>query len=238
MWAYFMGTGLVEPVDDMLAGTSKSSHPKLLDMLAREFAEHQFDLKFLIQAITASQAYQLTSAGARDAEDDPTLFARMTLRGLTAEQLFDSVAQATGYRDAGGDDNLLTGLFGGARSARAEFLTKFASTDRPVDAETSILQALTLMNGKVTAAATSLERSETLAAVIDAPFLTTAQRIETLYLATLSRKPTKKELDRAVKFVDDAVEEAKTEDKPKAGNEALADVFWALMNSPGFLLNH
>jgi hypothetical protein len=234
MWAYFLGTGLVEPVDDMAGGSSKSSHPELLDELARDFAEHQFDLKYLIRAITATRAYQLSSAGAGD-EDDPTLFARMPLRGLTAEQLFDSVAAATGYRDSGGDDGQLASLFGGNRSARSEFLTKFAPSERPVDAETSILQALSLMNGKVTAAATTLEKSETLAAIADAPFLTTPQRIEALYLATLTRKPEKKELDRAVKFVEEAVKDAKDKNER---NNALADVFWALLNSPEFILNH
>ena len=57
----------------------------------------------------------------------------MPLRGLTAEQLFDSVAMATGYRDSGGGDDLLSGLLGGNRSARSEFLTRFAPSDRPTD---------------------------------------------------------------------------------------------------------
>ncbi len=235
MWAYFLGTGLVEPVEDMVGGAGKGNHPELLDLLAREFAEHQFDLKFLIRAITASRAYQLTSAGPKDGDDDPSLFARMPLRGLTGEQLFDSVAQATGYRDTG-DDNTLAGLLGGNRSARSEFLNRFAPGERAVDAETSILQALSLMNGKVTAAATTLERSETLAAITDAPFLNTGQCVESLYLAALARKPTKKELDRAVKFVEDAAKDAK--DARAARNNALADVFWVLLNSPEFILNH
>jgi hypothetical protein len=239
-WAYFFGTGLVEPVDEMVGANSTANHPELLDLLAREFAEHRFDLKFLIRALTATRAYQTTSAG--KGPDDPTLFARMPLRGLTAEQLFDSVAMATGFRDAGGNDNLLAGLLGGNRSARTEFLTKFANpSERPVEAQTSILQALSLMNGRVVADATSLERSETLAAVVDAPFLSTAERIETLYLATLSRKPQPKELDRAVRFVQDAVKEAEGKDRAgrdAAYNHALADVFWALLNSSEFILNH
>jgi hypothetical protein len=102
------------------------------------------------------------------------------------------------------------------------------------------LQALSLMNGKVIAAATSLEHSETLAALVDAPFLTPAGRIEALYLATLSRKPEAKELDRAVKFVQDAVQKAKDSEAARrtASSNALADVFWALLNSPEFVLNH
>jgi hypothetical protein len=255
LWAHFLGTGLVEPVDEMVGASSKASHPELLDLLAREFAAHQFDLKFLIRALMASQVYQRTSAaipltptplppGERsrgEGQDDPTLFARMPLRGLTPEQLFDSVAMATGYRDSGVGDDLFSGLTGGSRSARSEFLTKFAPSERPTEVQTSILQALSLMNGKVIANATTLERSETLAAVADAPFATTAQRIETLYLATLSRPPDARELDRAVRFIQDAQKRANAHDEKArhaADCQALADLFWALLNSPEFVLNH
>jgi hypothetical protein len=234
LWAYFLGTGLIEPVDEMVGSASTPSHPELVDLLAKEFAAHKFDVKFLIRAITSTRAYQRTSARAHKSQDDPTLFARMPLRGLTAEQLFDSVALATGYRDSGGGDDLLSGILGGNRSARSEFLTKFTASERAVEAQTSILQALTFMNGKVIADATSLRRSETLAAVVDAPFASTAERLETLYLATLSRRPSAKELDRAVRFVRDAMKDA----SPAAYGDALSDVFWALLNSAEFRLNH
>jgi len=149
------------------------------------------------------------------------------------------VAMATGFRDAGGGgDDLLSAIAGGNKSARANFLTKFASqTQRPKEAQTSILQALSLMNGKVIADATSLEQSETLAAVVDAPFLNTAGRVETLYLATLSRHPSTKELARTTQFIQDAVSRSSAE-SGVAYNHALADVFWALLNSSEFSLNH
>jgi hypothetical protein len=236
LWAYFFGTGLIDPVEEMVGGDHRASHPELLDLLAREFAEHHFDVKFLIRAITASRPYQLTSADNRLQPEAPAreLFACMPLRGLTAEQIFDSLAMATGYRDSGGGDDLLSNIFGGQRSARSEFLTRFANQpERPTEAQTSILQALSLMNGKVMAAATSLEISETLAAVAESPFVSTEERIETLYLATLSRKPEAKEIRRTVQFINDAGKRRKGSDK-----EALADVFWALLNSPEFIVNH
>jgi hypothetical protein len=95
------------------------------------------------------------------------------------------------------------------------------------------------MNGRVTADATSLERSETLAALLDAPFLDTRGRLEALYLAALSRKPTEKELVRAEKYIAQRVaeDEAKT-DRDTRYRHALADVFWALINSSEFYLNH
>lgn len=236
-WAYFLGTGLIEPVDEMVGSSSTASHPELLDLLEKEFIAHKFDIKYLIRAITASRTYQLTSITSHKDQNDPTLFARMPLRGMTAEQLFDSVATATGYRDSGGGDDLITGIVGGNRSARSEFLTKFAPAERAVETQTSVLQALTLMNGKVIANATSLEASETLTAVVDSPFADTPDRLEALYLAALSRKPEAKELERAVQFVQDAVKRAVGTDD-KAYRNAMADVFWVLLNSPEFVLNH
>ncbi len=234
LWAYFFGTGLVDPVDEMVGGDTHPSHPELLDLLAREFAAHRFDVKFLICALTSSRAYQLTSAAdGQPATQASQLFARMPLRGLTAEQIFDSLAMATGYRDSGGE-GYLAEIIGGPRSARSEFLTRFANRpERATEAQTSILQALALMNGKMVAAATSLEQSETLSAVVEAPFVTPEQQIETLYLAALSRKPETKEISRALQFLRDAGKRGKTQ-----GAEALADVFWALLNSPEFLVNH
>jgi hypothetical protein len=237
MWAYFFGTGLVEPVDEMVGTEHAASHPELLDELAGQFAAHDFDLKFLIRAITASRAYQLTSAAAHKDQEDPTLFARMALKGLTAEQLFDSVAQATGFQESGPARNPRAAVLGGGGgAARTAFLAKFANEgEKPTETQTSVLQALTLMNGRVIADATSLERSETLAAVVDAPFLNTPRRIEALYLAALSRPPRPTELARLVKYVDGG---GAGDAKAKSYDLALADVFWALLNSSEFILNH
>jgi hypothetical protein len=57
-----------------------------------------------------------------------------------------------------------------------------------------------------------------------------AQRIETLFLATLGRPPAPQEAGRLSKYVNDAGD----------GNsrKALADLFWALLNSGEFILNH
>jgi hypothetical protein len=236
LWGYLFGTGIVDPVDEMVGGEHTPSHPELLDELARRFVEHNYDLKFLLRALTSSRAYQLSSQATHASQDEPRQFARMPLRGLSAEQLFDSIAQATGYREA----NANNGNFFGNPGVRGRFLTQFANTsDKPTEVQTSILQALSLMNGQVTTAATDLERSETLAALLDAPFMDTAERIETLYLATLTRKPTARELSRMAAYVEGGGSSGDTTaDKQKQYNQALADVFWVLLNSGEFFLNH
>src|SRR5436190_2053043 len=57
VWEHFFGIGLVDPVDDM-RDENPASHPALLEILAKAFADHGFDLKFLVRAITSSSAYQ------------------------------------------------------------------------------------------------------------------------------------------------------------------------------------
>jgi hypothetical protein len=229
LWAHFFGVGIVDPVDDLGDDKVEPSHPGLLDDIAKEFAAHDFDFKFLIRTLTQTRAYQLTSAQTDPTQEDLRLFARMPLKGMTAEQLFDSVSAATGYREPRNDQN--NPFIINANTPRSEFLTKFASQDKRTEATTSILQALSLMNGRLVADATNVERSVTLAGVVDAPFLDTAGKVETLFLATLSRQPKAAERDRFIKYVEDG---GMSKDKKKA----LADVFWALLNSSEFMLNH
>jgi hypothetical protein len=230
-WAHFFGTGLVEPLDAMVGTESTPSHPAILEELAQGFTKEKYDLRWLIRAITATKAYHLSSARSHDSQDEPRQFGRMALRGLIAEQLFDSIVQATGFRDdSPAGANRLN--LGGARNT---FLGKFAASDRATETQTSILQALTLMNGQVMTAVTSTRRSETLVAVVESPFLNLPGKIEALYLAALSRPPTAKELTRMVRYVEKATSGSEASSR-KA--EALADVFWALLNSAEFAVNH
>jgi Protein of unknown function (DUF1553)/Protein of unknown function (DUF1549) len=226
IWAQFFGSGIVDPVDDLSANV-QPSHPELLDELAHQFVAHKFDLKFLIRAITASRAYQLSSSGYSPGQDDAHLFARAAVRGLTPQQLYDSLILASGIRREPD-----VPAFFQNDSPRKDFLDRFSSPEeKPSDHQTSILQALTLMNGRLMIDATSLERGGTLPAVADAYFLDTPGKIEALYLATLSRRPRPEELDRLVPYVDRGGPTL----NPK---QSLADVVWALLNSAEFVSNH
>jgi hypothetical protein len=217
VWARFFGVGLIEPVDE-IDGEAGSDLSGLLDELAGQFRAHGYNLKFLIRVLTATRAYNLSSvAVANDAESTTPLFSSMPVRGLTPGQLFDSLTRATGAES--GD-------------ARGRFLELFASrNERPVEAETTIIQALTLMNGSYIDGATNPETSQALAAIALAPYLDTTGRIETLYLATLTRRPRPDEITLLVKYV-----EGRKTDSDRA--KALADIFWAILNGPEFHLNH
>jgi hypothetical protein len=218
VWAHFFGVGLVEPVDDF-RDDNKPSDRALLDELARALVDSGFDLTFLIRGICRSKAYQRSSIRTDPSQDRTRLPARMAVKALTGEQLFDSLAMATGYRE---DQD------GGA--ARRQFLTRFARTGPAGEPETSVQQALTLLNGRFVAWATDPKRCPTLIAATQTPRMSRAQRIEALYLATLSRRPTAKELNRLERHL----RAARSEEEA----ERLADVFWMLLNSAEFRLNH
>jgi len=228
LWGHFFGVGIVEPIDDF-GGTNVASHPELLDELAADFAAHDYDLKYLIRGITSSLTYQRTSRKTHASQTEPQQFARMAVQGLTGEQLFDSIAVAVGHLEAFQATPPFAFNQGGPRT---EFLELFApDSTSPTERQTSILQALSLMNGQFTASSTSLDQSSTLAAVAEFPFKKSADRIEALCLAALSRKPTQEELERLTKYVDSG-------GPAKNQKQALADVFWALLNSSEFLFNH
>jgi hypothetical protein len=229
LWDHFLGRGFVHPVDD-LDKANPPSHPELLEEMAVQFAAHGFDQNYLIRAIAASRAYQLTSRATSVGEDDLATFARMPVRRMTADQLFASIVQATGYREERRRQQ--PGVLADLAGAAAEFRSKFADSTVPrTEAETSILQALTLMNGGLVSTATDLEKSETLVAVADAPFLSNEERVCALFMATLSRRPADEERSRFVEYVERLEGGA-------ARKQALADVFWALLNSAEFALNH
>ena len=109
-------------------------------------------------------------------------------------------------------------VFGGASTAAGEP----AST---------ILQALTLMNGQLVSEVTKVGKGPTLTAVTEAPWMSDEERIRTLYLATLSRPPLSDELQRFQSLL-----KAK---KSKAEREsAFGTIFWVLLNSTEFVMNH
>ena len=157
------------------------------------------------------------------------MFAKAAVRGLTPEQLFDSLAEAVGfyqpYRRENPfviDDN----------SPRAQFIELFRSdAESALDHRSTILQALAMMNGDFVAEATDLQDSRTLRAVSEFPLMSTEQRLETLFLATLARRPSTDELAVFGEYVKAAEAEG-------SAATALSDVFWALLNSSEFLLNH
>ncbi len=233
MWEHFFGCGFTRDVAD-LGPHNPPSHPELLDHLAREFVASSFDLKQLIRWVCLSDAYQRTSRfGSTNAADDPVtgttpLFSRVYVKGMTAEQLYDSLLLATGAAK--------TPLESGDHDRRRhEWLQQFVraleteENDESVTFESSITQALLLMNSELTERAVSLDRGTFLEKLIHDRD-SEADKLKRLCLATLSRYPSQKELQVLRKLIHDG-----TASRPNAGWQ---DALWAYLNSSEFILVH
>jgi hypothetical protein len=228
VWGHFMGRGFVQPVDDFGAH-NPASHPELLDRLAAEFKGSGYDVKELIRWITASAAYNVTSAATKENEKDETLFSHMALKPMSPEQLFDSLLVATAAHKAGGDADM--------DRKRATWLNQFVFVFGNDEAEETatfqgtIPQALMLMNGDLMAKAVGGRQGSHLARVRDQalasrrPEITMVNR---LYLSALGRYPTSGDLSRTAAFLRESAD----------GLSVMEDLFWSLLNCNEFILNH
>jgi hypothetical protein len=214
-WWLLFGVGLVDPVDDF-HDQNPPSHPELLDLLARAFVESGFDTRFLLRAICLSEAFGRSS---KLADANVRLYAHFPMQGLSPEQLYESLAvglaEPTEVR--------------GNEAMRRQFLETFALSSRQTENPTTILQSLTLMNGRQVGTAADGQSGRLLGAVLKLPGLTPADRIEALYYSVLSRPPQKHELDRALAYLKESKD---------APDHAYADILWALLNGIEFRTNH
>lgn len=222
IWQYLCGRGLAGSVDELDQVTPEER--RMLDDLAKLFVESGYDVRWLITGIAKSRVYQ--QGVVREAPTEEAGFVHRPLKTLMPEQVFDSLEQALSLPIAKADNGP---RFNGERE---QFVARMdeAFVDVPADYKGGIPQALMLMNGKLTADATSLDNSRTLRAIVEAPFLNAEQKLEALFLASLTRRPEANELA----FLLQHVNGQKTEPERKA---AYAEIMWGLLNSPEFVLS-
>jgi hypothetical protein len=229
LWTYFFGVSLLEPIQEGPEGAI--THPDLLNMMAKEFADHNFDLQYLTRAIVYSKTYGRSSKPATNTPEASALFAHMPVRSLSAEQLFDSFCQATFYIEQNNPNrNPQLDAFNGVTTPRGSFIQKFAEKGSRTEKQTSILQALFLMNNKFVHDRIDPKYNEKFA-VLCAPDYDPTQAVETLYLMVLSRPATEREANQLIPYVQRG---GPTGDRARA----LTDIYWALLNSSEFMLNH
>ena len=230
VWSHFFGQGIIEPVDDVRI-SNPPSNPELLDKLASQFTEYNYDFKKLVRDVCNSRAYQLSTRTNPSNEDDLRNFARAQLRRMRAEVLLDVISQVTQTK------NKFQGLPLGARALQIAdgrfsnyFLTTFGRATREtvcsceVVMEPNMSQALHLLNGDVTnsrinqgkVVQTMLKDGKSPALIID-----------DLYLRCYSRLPRENEKANLLASIDS--------ENP---TESLTDIFWALLNSKEFIFNH
>lgn len=224
VWAHLFGMGLVDPVDEMDADVAPM-HPELLQFLADYFIQERFDLRSLYSMLARTDAYQRTSR--IDGDEKPTgSFASMTVKTLTAQQYFDSLNQNVLRGGVTATQQTGTANPNGPQVdfVRQQFLARMRVPGlSPADYPHGVVQSLGMMNGPEMIAATAEQQSGLLGSLM-APFMNDNDRIDTLFLACLSRQPTEDERNRFKTFLS-----AATTDDQKLSR--LSDITWVLLNT-------
>jgi hypothetical protein len=233
VWSYFFGRGIIEPVDDIRAG-NPPVNPELLDALTEEFLKSNFNVQSLVRTIVTSRTYQLSVKTNQWNEDDKLNFSHALPRRLTAEQMMDAIATATGTKPKvpGLPENMRSVYLadGMAAEGGSDFLKLFGRPKRETACEcertsnVSLAHALNLINGPVISGAVA-EPNNAIQKFVETE-KDNRKVTDQVYLACLSRMPSDSEAAN-VELGDDA----------KQRVEAAEDLAWALLNSPAFLFN-
>jgi hypothetical protein len=230
MWAHFFGRGFTNPVDDF-GPENEASHPELLDELAAEFAHYGYDPRRLIRWICSSEAYNLSSVANKtnDKPDAEPLFGRMLLKSMSPEELFESLMVATQAEMFESREN--------RAKIRQDWMKNLTSNfgddeGNEVTFNGTVVQALMMMNGNdINKAISSKEKGTVPLAVVTKK--SPGPILDYLYKAALNRPPSPREAGKILQIRSAPVR--------LANLDALSfwqDVYWALLNSNEFILNH
>jgi hypothetical protein len=99
LWQNFFGTGLVKTSEDFGNQGEMPTHPELLDWLAVNFQEKNWDLKELNKLMVMSATYRQdsrTNKNLREIDPENRLLARGPAKRLTAEMIRDNALLASG----------------------------------------------------------------------------------------------------------------------------------------------
>jgi len=226
LWFVMMGRGLVHPLDLHYAG-NRPSHPELLDLLAQEFAAHQFDIKWLLRELALSETYQRSSLLPEGVENlPPESFLVANEKPLSAEQLLRSMLQTTGEWSRVLPNPAETAEFD---KVRERFVKAFANPPREPETQfaPSVKASLFILNDAVVLSWLTPQPGnlvERLSAMSDAGALA-----DELYLSVLTRLPTTEERADVAAYL-----EKHAADRPKA----LGQLVWGLLASTEFAVNH
>ena len=233
IWAHFLGYGFTRPIDDM-GPHNPPQYPELLDQLANDFATNSFDLKQLISWIVLSRPYGLSSRmNVTNEADNPELgepprFSHFYCRQMTAEQLYRSLLTAS-------DADKTQGSFSKQQDAQRRWLEQFTITfgtdegDETTTFDGTITQTLMMFNGDLIKRATEGKAGSFLYQIANDPQQRPAMKLNQLFLAGVARRATAREQKafQALYLYHDQDLLA-----------ALQDMWWALLNSNEFILNH
>ncbi|MHB1422886.1 MAG: DUF1549 domain-containing protein [Gemmataceae bacterium] len=234
MWGVFFGRGFVNPIDDF-SDQNQPSNLELLEQLAARFKHYDYDCKKLIRWICNSNPYNLSHVANRtnDKPEFEALFSRMIMKAMSPEQLFESlmVAAKLEATESKANKKILKDRWLGA------LINNFGDDEgNEVNFNGTVVQALLMMNGKdINDAIARKEKGAVVIAVRHAR--TERDAIHELYLTVLNRPPTPKETATITQQFLLHDPQLRLNDV-KNPNRRYEDLFWALLNSNEFILNH
>jgi hypothetical protein len=241
IWAQVMGRGIVEPFDDFRDSNPPANAP-LLDALAQDFVEHNFDRLHILRTILNSRTYQADSRTNKFNRDDNKYFSHYMPRQLTAEQLVDSLGQVAGRPKQFGlvaANTKATWLpapdlqpHDRSKLGEVDFLKVFGQPERQSVCEcdrgddSSLGQALELLNGSfinqlLTDGSNRLHQNIQTGRPMQ-------EIIIDLYRLALSRHPSESELNHSLAYAESHADKAR----------AMEDICWAIINKDEFLFQH
>jgi hypothetical protein len=237
MWGVFFGRGFVNPIDDF-NDQNQPSNPELLDELSSRFKHYNYDCKKMIRWICNSNPYNLSCVANKtnDKPENEALFSRMIMKAMSPEQLFESLMVATKAEAAESKTakNTLKDKWLGA------LISNFGDDEgNEVNFNGTVVQALLMMNGKDINDAIARKDKGTVALAVEAGTRVRSEKaaINYMFLTALNREPTKKEMDAIVPQFRLLNQKIWMNDY-KNPNRRYEDLFWALLNSNEFILNH
>ena len=244
IWKRFLGRAFVEPVDGF-GEENQATNPELLKWLANDFVIHDYDLQHLMRTILNSETYQRTSQTNKSNENDELHYSHAYVKPLTAEQFFYSLLQATGFerlqqvkmegiKKRGGEDR--RGMLRSLEQKKREHLQKFLFLLDNGEMEEieafngTVPQALMMINGDMVNNSASHEERGSFINYVLEKWREPADRLEYIYLNVLSRLPTTKEKTYFQRYMERSLYRNK--------DLAYEDLYWVLLNSAEFSLNH
>lgn len=227
VWTLMFGQPLTQAVDDIEADPAI---PGVLDELASDFSKHDHDLKRLVRVVARTEAFRRRAAGAGDgARLAASKLAAFPVTPLRGEQIAGALAQVSQLRTIDAESHILWRLM--RAGTTSDFVERYGDRGRDelTPAEGTIMQRLTMMNGKVAAERTEANLMSAAGRIAGlAP--SDEERVRLCFLVTLTREPTEGEMARFVGRL------AGKDREPR--REAIEDLLWALVNTTEFSWSH
>ncbi len=244
IWKHFMGRAFVEPID-AFGEENPPTNPKLLKWLANDFVIHGYDLQHLMRTILNSETYQRTSQTNESNKGDQRYYSHAYVKSLSAEQFFYSLLQATGFerlqevrmkglkmRSSEQRKSMLRRLEGKKREHLKKFIFLLDNGEmEEIEAfNGTIPQALMMINGDMVNDSANHEEHGSFVNYVLGKWREPMERMEHIYLNVLSRLPTSKEKTYFHRYLERSLYSDKA--------FAYEDLYWVLLNSAEFSLNH